>query len=161
MGNHIKKYTDYSDFLKAENAMREFQKIHNIIRKDYMELINMTEKHKSMKKEFDSLYRACLKGLFSIIEADIFGLNNLDRYEGYSDKHSFETKFKSTLKQVCETWNKTDLQKKYFDQKYRELKELKKKRDELIHPKKIEHLHEASESDFKILKKVLMIMHSL
>jgi len=154
MGNHKKKYTDYSEFRKAGVAMGKYQKIHNIIRKDYMELMNVTEKHKSDKKEFDSLYRACLKGLFSIIEADIFGLNNLDEYENYSDKDSFEKKFKNTFKQVCKTWNKTELQKKYFDGKYRNLKELKKKRDELIHPKEVEHLHEASESEFEILKNV-------
>ncbi len=154
MGNQKKKHTDNSEFLKTRIAMSEFQKIHNIIRKDYIELINVTEKHKSIKKEFDSLYRACLKGLFSIIEADIFGLNNLDKYEGYSDKHSFEEKFKKTFKQVCKTWNKAELQKKYFDGKYRKMKELKQKRDELIHPKKIEHLHEANESEFEILKDV-------
>lgn len=154
MGNQKKKHTDNSEFLKTRIAMSEFQKIHNIIRKDYIELINVTEKHKSIKKEFDSLYRACLKGLFSIIEADIFGLNNLDKYEGYSDKHSFEEKFKKTFKQVCKTWNKSELQKKYFDGKYRKMKELKQKRDELIHPKKIEHLHEANESEFEILKNV-------
>ena len=134
--------------------MGKYQKIHNIIRKDYMELLNVTEKHKSEKVEFDSLYRACLKSLFSIIEADIFGLNNLDKYENYSDKDSFETKFKNTFKQVCKTWNKTELQKEYFDRKYGELKEQKKKRDELIHPKKAEHLHEASETEFEKLKKV-------
>ena len=119
-----------------------------------MELLNVTEKHKSEKVEFNSLYRACLKSLFSIIEADIFGLNNLDKYNNYSDKDSFETKFKSTFKQVCKTWNKTELQKEYFDRKYGELKELKKKRDELIHPKKTEHFHEASEIEFEKLKKV-------
>lgn len=154
MENNEKKYIDYSQFLKAGVAMGEYQKIHNIIRKDYIELINLTEKHKHDKKEFDSLYRSSLKGLFSIIEADIFGLNNLDGYNNYSDKDSFEKKFKNTFKQVCKTWNKTELQTKYFDEKYQKLKELKKKRDELIHPKKVEHLHEASELEFEILKRV-------
>ena len=134
--------------------MIRFQKIHNIIREDYTELLNLTGKHSSEKIAFNSLYRACLKGLFSIIEADIFGFNNLDQYNNYSDKDSFETKFKKTFKQVGETWNKTELQKKYFDEKYRELKKLRKKRDELIHPKKVEHLHEASESEFELIKKV-------
>lgn len=97
MGNHKKKYTDYSEFLKATAEMRKFQKVHNIIREDYMVLIDITEKHKSNKHEFDSLYRACLKGLFSIIEADVFGLNNLDEYKGYTDKHSFEKSLKTLL----------------------------------------------------------------
>lgn len=134
--------------------MGKYQKTHNIIRKDYMELLNVTEKHKSNKTEFDALYRACLKGLFSIIEADIFGLNNLDKYKNYSDRDDFETKFKKTFKQVCKTWNKTEIQKKYFDEKYFDLKKLKKKRNELIHPKKVEHLHESNETDFKKIKEV-------
>ena len=154
MGNHLKKYDDYSEFLKAGVAMGKFMKIHNIIRKDYMELINVTEKHKTEKTEFDALYRACLKGLFSIIEADVFGLNNLDKYENYSDRDDFETKFKKTFKKVCKTWNKTGIQKKYFDEKYSNMKNLKKKRDELIHPKKMEHLHESNETDFEKVKEV-------
>ena len=165
MGNHKKKYTDYSEFLAAGVAMLKFQKIHNIIRDDYMELLNLTQKYNSDRTQFNSLYRACLKGFFSIIEADIFGFNNLDPYENYSDKDSFEIKFKKTLKQIGETWNKTHLQKKYLDEKYRELKKLKKKRDELIHPKKVEHLHEASDSEFELLKQVFkdydLFMNSL
>jgi hypothetical protein len=161
MGNHSKKYANYSEFLQAGKAMGNYQKIHNIIREDYLELLNLTEKHKMEKTEFNTLYRACLKGLFSIIEADIFGLNNLDEYENYSDKDDFETKFKKTFKQICKTWNKTEIQKKYFDEKYSDLKKLKKKRDELIHPKKVEHLHESSETDFKEIKKVFNDYDSL
>lgn len=154
MGNHDKKYSNKTEFLKAGVAMGKYQKIHNVIRKDYMELLKLTEEHQSDKAEFDSLYRASLKSLFSIIEADIFGLNNLDEYEKYSDGDSFEKKFKNTFKQVCKTWNKSELQKEYFDRNYESLRELKKKRDELIHPKRIEHIHGASASEFEKLKKV-------
>ena len=152
--NHEKIYEDKDAFLKAGVTMQKYQKIHNIIRKDYMVLLKVTEGHKSETTEFDSLYRACLKSLFSIIEADIYGLNNLDEYENYSDRDSLETKFKKTFKQVCRTWKKTELQKKYFDEKYGGLRELKKKRDELIHPKKIEHLHGASNVEFEKLRTV-------
>jgi hypothetical protein len=31
---------------------------------------------------------------------------------------------------------------------------LKKKRDELVHPKKLEHIHKGSEKDFQVLKVV-------
>lgn len=151
MDNHEKIYEDKDDFLKAGVAMQKYQKIHNILRKDYMVLLKVTEGHKSEPTEFDSLYRACLKSLFSIIEADIYGLNNLDEYENYSDRDSFETKFKNTFKQVCRTWKKTELQKKYFDEKYGGLRVLKKKRNELIHPKKVEQLHGASNAEFEKL----------
>lgn len=150
----MKKFTDSSDFFKAGIAMREYQKIHLIIRKDFTELLNITEKHKDVKTEFDSLYRACLKGFFSIVEADIFGLNNIEKYKNYSDRDDFETKFKMTFKQVGKTWNKVEIQKKYFDAKYFDLKTLKIKRDELIHPKKQVHLHESNEIGFEKIKEV-------
>ena len=154
MEEHSKKYFDTSEFVKDFAAMVLFQKIHNIIRKDYMELLDLTERHKVNKTEFNALYRACLKSLFSLIEADIFGLNNLDKYQNYTDKDSFEIKFKNTFRQVCKTWNKNEIGEKYLDTKYCKLKELRKKRDELIHPKKVEHIHEANESEFDSLKLV-------
>lgn len=160
MGNHNKLYSDHYEFLKACTMMWKYQRIHNVLRKDFIELINVTEKYKMKKPEFDALYRACLRGLFSIIEADIFGLNNLDRYENYSDKDDFETKFKNTFKQVCKTWEKTKIQKKYFENNYSELRRLKKKRDELIHPKRVEHLHESSINDFEKIKKVFRTYES-
>jgi isocitrate dehydrogenase kinase/phosphatase len=119
-----------------------------------MELLNITELFKSNSDQFNALYRSCLKSLFSLIEADIFGLNNLDQYENYSDKHSFENKFKSTFTKVCTTWNKNEIREIYFDSKYCDLKELRKKRDELIHPKKVEHIHKATEQEFDKVKKV-------
>jgi uncharacterized protein YutE (UPF0331/DUF86 family) len=74
-------------------------------------------------------------------------------YAGYDDKKDrFIEKFKETYKQICNTWNKHDLQKKYFDTKLQTLKELKNMRDDLVHPKKLEHIHKASEEDFKKLK---------
>src|SRR5665647_382461 len=154
MEEHSKKYFDTSEFVKDFAAMVLFQKIHNIIRKDYMELLDLTERHKVNKTEFNALYRACLKSLFSLIEADIFGLNNLDKYQNYTDKDSFEIKFKNTFRQVCKTWNKNEIGEKYLDTKYCKLKELRKKRDELIHPKKVEHIHEANETEFDSLKLV-------
>lgn len=89
MSNHKKIFNNYSDFHYAVGAMKEFQKIHNIIRKDYIELLNLTEKYILEQKIFNSLYRASLKSLFSLIEADIFGLNNIDKYDDYSDKDHF------------------------------------------------------------------------
>lgn len=134
--------------------MKKYQGIHNIIRKDYIELLSVTEKHKDEKAMFNSLYHACIRSLFSLIEADIYGLNNIDNYENYSDKDSFEIKLKKTFKKVCETWNKPEIQKNYFSAKYFALKELRKKRDELIHPKKVKHLHKAGETKFEQLKEV-------
>ncbi|RBW62907.1 hypothetical protein DS884_00925 [Tenacibaculum sp. E3R01] len=85
MSKHSKKFTTIEEFHKASASMKNYQRIHNVIRSDYKELLMITEESINNKKKFDALYRASLKGLFSIIEADIFGLNNLDKYEGYDD----------------------------------------------------------------------------
>jgi hypothetical protein len=120
-----------------------------------MLLLEIIEKNKLDEKKFDALYRACLTRFFTLIEADIYGLNQLDMYDGYDDKRDrFIEKFKDTYKQVCKTWNKEQLQKDYFDSKLQALIELKKKRDDLVHPKELEHIHKASEGNFEALKKV-------
>ena len=153
MEDHEKNFGSLSDFFKASKIMGKFQKIHNIIRPDFMILLEFTESQKKDEKLFNALYRACLLRFFTLIEADIYGLNQLDMYEGYDDKKDrFIEKFKETFKQICKTWRKEELQKKYFDTKLQTLKNLKLKRDELVHPKEITHIHAASESDFLKLK---------
>ncbi|MBO9684405.1 MAG: hypothetical protein J7502_17350 [Flavisolibacter sp.] len=141
--------------LVAVQLMGKFQRVHNNIRPDFILLLQITEEHKYDDKKFDALYRACVTRFFTLIEADIYGLNQLDMYEGYDDKKDrFIEKFKETYKQICQTWNKEDLQKKYFDSKLQGLIELKRKRDELVHPKELIHLSKATENDFNILKGV-------
>ncbi len=155
MSNHVKRYDNFQDMIAAAQTMAKFQTIHNIIRPDFQLLLRITEEQKSNEKNFDALYRACLTRLFTLIEADIYGLNQLDMYADYDDKkEKFIEKFKETFKQICKTFNKEDLQKKYFDSKLHGLIELKKKRDELVHPKKTEHIHKASDHDFNVLKAV-------
>lgn len=155
MSDHIKQYANLQDMLFAAQTMSRFQKIHNIIRPDFQLLLRITEEQKSNEKEFDALYRACLTRFFTLIEADIYGLNQLDMYIDYDDKKDkFIEKFKATFKQICKTWNKVELQKKYFDSKLQGLIDLKKKRDELVHPKEVEHIHKASDKDFQLLKMI-------
>ena len=141
--------------LAAGQILTSFQRIHNVIRPDFHVLLRLTEEQKTDEVNFDALYRACLTRFFTLIEADIYGLNELDTYDGYDDKKDrFIEKFKETFKQICKTWNKEELQRKYFDSKLQGLINLKKKRDELVHPKKIEDIHKASDKDFQELKTV-------
>ena len=153
MSDHKKEYNSLTDLLEAAQIMGKFQKIHNIIRLDFLVLLKITEEQKSNETDFDALYRACLTRLFTLIEADIYGLNQLDMYDGYDDKKDrFIEKFKESYKRICKTWNKEELQKIYFDSKLQGLIELKKKRDDLVHPKEVEHIHKASDKDFQTLK---------
>ena len=134
--------------------MGKFQKIHNIIRPDFMLLLEHTEKQKDDENLYNALYRACLIRFFTLLEADIYGLNQLDMYEEFDDKKDrFIEKFKETFKQICSTWKKEELQKNYFDTKLQLLIKLKTKRDELVHPKEISHIPKATEDDFGLLKK--------
>jgi hypothetical protein len=153
MSEHSKEYNNLEEMFAAVQIMSKFQRIHNLIRPDFLLLLQITEEQKADEQRFDALYRACLTRFFTLIEADIYGLNELDMYEGYDDKKDrFIEKFKETYKQICTTWNKQELQKEYFDTKLQSLKELKKKRDDLVHPKMLEHIHKSSEEDFKKLK---------
>jgi hypothetical protein len=152
---HAKEYNDFTDWLTAGETLSRFQRIHNIIRPDFQLLLQLTEEQKTDEKKFDALYRACLTRFFTLIEADIYGLNRLDTYDGYDDKKDrFIEKFKETFKQICKTWDKEELQKKYFGSKLQGLIELKRKRDELVHPKKMEDIHKASDKDFQELREV-------
>jgi len=142
MSNNSKKY-DNSD---------EFQERHNLIRKDYGLLLEITGLHQNEPDKFDTLYRASLKGFLSLIESDIYGLNQIDQYDGYSDKHNFEDKFKKTFKKICQTWKKEEIINEYLDTKYAKLKGLKNKRDKLIHPKKTSDIVCASVNVFDELR---------
>ena len=152
MSEHSKSFKDKEEFRKANFALTEFQRRHNIIRKDYELLLEITDSYQDENKKFDALYRASLKGFLSLIESDIFGLNHIDTYEGYSDRQSFEDKFKKTFKRVCQTWNKNEIIQQYLDSKYGLLKSIKSKRDKLIHPKTTEDIVIASSKDFLELK---------
>ncbi|MCW3084156.1 MAG: hypothetical protein JWP12_1522 [Bacteroidetes bacterium] len=154
MGEHTKLYDNWNEMLVALEAMEKFQLIHNGIRIDYIELLRITESNELIEPSFDALYRACLRSLFSLIEADIYGLNVLDTYNNYNDKHSFIDKFKETFKKIAKTWKKEEIQKIYFDSKLTALNDLKKMRDELVHPKEINHLHKATDQNFQKLKSV-------
>lgn len=154
MTEHTKKYDTLEEMHIALKAMRKFQLIHNIIRKDYFELLKATEDNKEIETTFDALYRASLRSLFTVIEADITGLNSLDQYPNYNNYDKFIKKFKNTYIQIAKTWDKVEIQERYFNTKLEHLLELKKKRDELVHPKEIEHIHKATELDFEKLKNV-------
>ena len=154
MREHTKSYDSFEEVMKAAQVMQKFQTIHNVIRKDYIELLGITEANQTEQVTFDALYRASLRSLFSLIEADIAGLNALDRYPDYEDRDSLIPKLKKTYKQIAKTWDREPIQKQYFDTKLNALLALKTKRDELVHPKEHAHIHAASVDAFGQLKQV-------
>ena len=122
MSDNSKKFDNSDEFRKANNALIEYQRRHNLIRKDYGLLLEITGLHQNDPDKFDTLYRASLKGFLSLIESDIYGLNQIDQYDGYTDKHSFEDRFKKTFKKICHTWKKDEIIIEFLDTKYAKLK---------------------------------------
>jgi hypothetical protein len=152
MSEYSKEFVDKERFQKALQSSIDYQKRHNIIREDYKQLLEITEGFRNNEKMFNSTYRAALKGFLSLIESDIYGLNQLDPYKGYNDRHSFEDKFKKTFKKFFIEAGKEDNLKEFLDSKYEDLKRIKLKRDKLIHPKSVEDIVVASTDEFFILK---------
>jgi len=85
MSEHIKNYHNFQEMIAAAQTMGNFQTIHNVIRPDFKLLLRITEEQKSNEENFDALYRACLTRLFTLIEAEIFDLNQLDMYADYDE----------------------------------------------------------------------------
>lgn len=149
-----KYYNSLKEFQNAQLILNNYQKTHNIIRNDYLNLIELTFSSQNDQRQFNSLYRACLRELFSLIESDLYNLNRLDNYKGYSDRDKFMNKFKKTFKQICRTWKKTDLQKTYFNKKLEYLLKIKTERDRITHPKSTKDFKTTSLEDFNNFKRV-------
>jgi hypothetical protein len=154
MEEKTKSYASVEEMFEAGQVMQKFQKIHNVIRLDYQELLNITEANIEVQESFHALYRACIRSLFSLMEADIYNLNALDSYDDFDDHDKFINKFKETYKQIAATWGKETVQQKYFSSKMKDLLDLKKLRDQLVHPKEISHIHIATAESFNMVKKV-------
>jgi len=165
MSDTSKKFDNPDDFRKANLALNDYQIRHNLIREDYELLLGITELYQNEPDKFNALYRASLKGFLSLIESDIYGLNQIDAYERYSDRNSFEDKFKKTFKRICQTWNKEVIIIQYLDTKYVKLKMLKSKRDRLIHPQTTDDIVCASIEEFSELRQsfqdYLKMLHSI
>jgi len=73
-----KYYDNLNKFQEANQILNNYQKTHNIIRNDYINLIELTFESHNDQKVFNTLYRACLRELFSLIESDLFNLNRRD-----------------------------------------------------------------------------------
>ncbi len=161
MEHPTKYYENLEEFENAFEIMKNFQKTHNIIRNDYLNLLEITIENKDNQRSFNTLYRACLRELFSLIESDLYNLNGLDKYEGYSDYDAFMDKFKKTLKQICSTWQKDKVQSDYFSKNLERLRNVKKLRDKITHPKDSEDFKNATKEDLKLIKEIFSNYSSL
>jgi hypothetical protein len=154
MEDTVRKISDSNEVGPTLKALSEYQSLHNIIRKEFQTLLAITEKSKSENENFTVLCNACLRSLFSLVEADLFGLNQLIPYNNFNERHSFKFKFKKTITNVCMKRDKKGLQKLFFETKYEKLTKLRKKRDLLLHPKESKDIQPLGENDFEKIKEV-------
>ena len=127
-----------SDMFKLMKLMREFQLVHNELRKDYLKIYDLVQGSKHNAEQTPPLIRACLKELFSLMEADIYLYNKWNPYPGYFDRESFLTKFKRTYKNHAATFpneNRAVLDSGYKSRYIELLVALLRKRDAVTHPK--------------------------
>lgn len=137
MGKFI---SDIEQYIEATRAFLTFSKTHNITRKDIESLfIFCTDLDDS--ERLNGLKRNIIIRFFSSVEGDLHHLNKIDPYPNYKDKNDFETKFKSTIKQVYTTWERTEALRRYRDTKIKNFWILKDWRDKITHPKTHEDLN--------------------
>lgn len=147
-----KHIEDNEEFWRLSQVFFYFPRIHNKIRKDFAILLETAELSKEDTDKFQTLCRACIKGFFSLIEADIYYYNLFDSYQGYKDRQAFLEKFKKTFKQICTTWKREELHGQYFDQNLSYIEALKEIRDKLIHPKALNDIIDPNTETFELIK---------
>ena len=151
VNEHSRDYTDLILFEEALNVMGEFQLLHNLLRHDYIVLVQLTDKYVNSPLEFFTLYNSCLIRLFTMIEADMYGLYRLDPYPGKKATNFFH-QFPNIFNQICSTWRKEDVKNNYFKNHWDELCALKNLRNSFTHPKNRTHVLPATIADFKRLR---------
>ncbi len=125
--------------------MTMMQRTHNALAKDFEVLteiakeniINDTDRRKP-------LIRACIKELFSLVEADIYLINQFLPYDGYSDMDNFSKKFKKTYRHHAKSFKKEEIKQEYQSKSYSKLYRLKLKRDDIVHPKGLQGIEVTS-----------------
>lgn len=140
MGKFI---SDIEQYIEATKAISTFSKTHNITRKDIESLFIFCADLEDSER-LNGLKRNIIIRFFSLVEGDIYHLNKIDPYPNYKDKNDFETKFKSTIKQVYTTWERTEALSRYRDSKIKNFWILKNWRNKITHPKTHEDLNTES-----------------
>lgn len=126
---------EQKDFDSSLNNLRIFQLVHNELRKDFEMIYGLAKSKIEDVEIVKPLIRSCIKELFSLIEADIYLLNQFNPYLDYNDRDDFCKKFKKTFKHHAKTFNKQDTTLKFNSSHFKLLLIQKNKRDEVIHPK--------------------------
>ena len=123
------------DFDWTITNLLTFQRVHNELRKDFEMVYELTKTKVNNIEIARPLIRGCIKEFFSLMEADIFLLNQFNSYAGYNERHDFRKKFKKTFRHHAKTFSKQAEVLKFNSSHFKQLIIQKNKRDEVTHPK--------------------------
>lgn len=129
------KEINHESFWPVFNNMMIFQLVHNELRKDFEMIYELAKSKLNVAEIIKPLIRGCIKELFSLIEADIYLLNQFNPYCDYNDKDNFSKKFKKTFKHHALTFNKQGANLNFNSRHFKLLLIEKRKRDSVTHPK--------------------------
>lgn len=128
----------FEEQLHILQKMSMMQRTHNQLAKDFEMLTEISQENSADVERIKPLIRACIKELFSLVEADLFLINQFRPYEGYDDKDNLNKKFKKTFRHHAEGFKKLNIKQEYQSKSYGRLYRLKLKRDEIVHPKSLQ-----------------------
>jgi hypothetical protein len=129
------KVENFVDLLDLGQKMREFQLVHNELKRDFLGIYKVAIKNIDNEQLVNPLVRACVKELFSLIEADLYLLNQFNPYPGYVDRDSFLDKFKNTYKHHARIFGKEEIHLQFNSRTIEALIKQKEIRDRTTHPK--------------------------
>lgn len=125
----------FDEQLNIMQKMSEMQRTHNTLAKDIEVLTEIAKENTINTERIKPLIRACIKELFSLVEGDLYLINQFLPYEGYDDKDNLNRKFKKTYRHHAKTFKKEKIKQDYQSKSYGRLYRLKLKRDDIVHPK--------------------------
>ena len=124
--------------------MTMMQRTHNALAKDFEVLAEIAKENINNTDRRKPLIRACIKELFSLVEADLYLINQFLPYDGYSDMDNLSKKFKKTYRHHAKSFKKERIKQEYQSKSYGQLYRLKLKRDDIVHPKGLQGIDVSS-----------------
>jgi hypothetical protein len=130
---------------------REFQKTHNALVADIVKLYKIATAVESFIQP--TLIRALYKEFFSMVEADLYLINQFNPYQGYDDKETIVPKFKKTYRKHSQDFKKAGIHQQYQSAEFRYFLTMVSKRHGFTHPKG-RHSIKVVVDDITLFKKV-------
>ena len=139
------------ELCQIAQKMSKMQGVHNKLAEDFEVLVGIANENLKDEKRIKPLIRACIKEFFSLVEGDLFLINQYLPYKGYDDKDKLNEKFKRTFRHHAESFKKQGVKEAYQSRSYGRLYSLKMKRDAIVHPKNIKDIDVAHEDLDKVI----------